>query len=104
MYALQTILADVRGTTKRMLLFEYPLDNTWTYETAFEPLDVRLLAGRPLLSRPINRALPPHISHSFQNVPRLPKCFQSVSKLSECLVSVYVRSLRVRNVREKELL
>jgi hypothetical protein len=27
-YTLQTVLADVRGTTERMLLFEYPLDNT----------------------------------------------------------------------------
>jgi hypothetical protein len=31
-------MADVRGTTGRTLLFEYPLDNTWTYETTFEPL------------------------------------------------------------------
>jgi hypothetical protein len=60
--------------------------------------------GRPLLSGPINRALSPRISHSFQNTPRLPKCFQSVSKLSEYLVSVCVRSLQVRNVREAELL
>jgi hypothetical protein len=27
-YALQTVQVDVRGTTKRTLLFEYPLDNT----------------------------------------------------------------------------
>jgi hypothetical protein len=29
-YALQTVHVDVRGTTGRTLLFEYPLDNTWT--------------------------------------------------------------------------
>jgi hypothetical protein len=109
MYALQTVLADVQGTTRHTLLFEYPLDNTCTYEIAFEPLgqepaDVHPLAGRLLLSGPINRALPPRISHSFQNAPSLPKCFQSVSKLSECLVSVCARSLRVRNVRDAELL
>jgi hypothetical protein len=85
-YALQTVLADVRGTTGHTLLFEYPLDNTWTYET---PLNHwAKTTGRPLLFGPINKALPPRISHSFQNTPRLPKCFQSVSKLSECLVSV----------------
>jgi hypothetical protein len=33
MYALQTLPADVHGTTGRTLLFEYPLGNTWTYET-----------------------------------------------------------------------
>jgi hypothetical protein len=38
MYALQTIHVDVRGTTGRMLLFEYPMDNTWTYEAAIELL------------------------------------------------------------------
>jgi hypothetical protein len=37
-YALQTILADVHGTTGRTLLFEYPLDNTWTYETPSGPM------------------------------------------------------------------
>jgi hypothetical protein len=37
-YALQTVLVDVRGTTGRTLIFEYPLDNTWTYETFFGPL------------------------------------------------------------------
>jgi hypothetical protein len=29
---------DVRGTTGRTLLFEYPLGNTWTYETPFGPM------------------------------------------------------------------
>jgi hypothetical protein len=38
MYALQTIHVDVHGTTGRMLLFEYPMDNTWTYEAAIELL------------------------------------------------------------------
>ena len=32
------VQADVCGTTERMLLLEYPLDNIWTYETLFEPL------------------------------------------------------------------
>jgi hypothetical protein len=38
MYALQTVQANVRETTGRTLLFEYPLDNTWLYEAAIEPL------------------------------------------------------------------
>jgi hypothetical protein len=38
-YALQTVEADIRGTTRRTLLFEYPLDNTWMYEAAIEQLD-----------------------------------------------------------------
>jgi hypothetical protein len=37
-YALQIILTDIHGTTGRTLLFEYPLDNTWMYETLFGPL------------------------------------------------------------------
>jgi hypothetical protein len=37
-YALQTVQVDVRGIIGRMLLFEYPLDNTWTYKAAIEPL------------------------------------------------------------------
>jgi hypothetical protein len=45
---------DVRGTIGRTLLFEYPLGNTWTYETPFGPMctDHRTyarVAGRPLL-------------------------------------------------------
>jgi hypothetical protein len=38
MYALQTILVDVHGTTGCTILFEYPLGNTWMYETLFGPL------------------------------------------------------------------
>jgi hypothetical protein len=34
-YALQTVQVDVRGTTRRTLLLEYLLVNTWTYEVAF---------------------------------------------------------------------
>jgi hypothetical protein len=53
MYTLQTVQADVRETTGRTLLFEYLMDNTWTYEATIEPLgstpDVRPLAGCLLL-------------------------------------------------------
>jgi hypothetical protein len=31
-------ILDVRGTTGRTLLFEYPLGNTWMYETPFGPM------------------------------------------------------------------
>jgi hypothetical protein len=97
-YALQTVQADVHGTIGRTLLFECPVDNTWTYEAAIEPLgknhqtyapwpDVRYFSG------PINRALPPSYFSQFQNAPRLPKCFQSISKLCECLASVCVRGV-----------
>jgi hypothetical protein len=119
MYAV-VCCTDVRwGTTRRTLYKPYwrtyvgPPDVRYFLNTLWiipgrtrQPLnhwarttDVHPLAGCPLLSGPINRALPPRISHSFQNAPRLPKCFQSVSKLSECLVSV-----RVRNIRNAELL
>jgi hypothetical protein len=45
---------DVRGTTRRTLLFVYSLGNTWTYETPFGPTctDHRTyarVAGHPLL-------------------------------------------------------
>jgi hypothetical protein len=45
---------DVRGTTGHTILFEYPLGNTWTYETPFKPMctEHRMYArvvGRPLL-------------------------------------------------------
>jgi hypothetical protein len=73
------------------------------YETAFEPLDVRFLAERPLLSGPINRALPPRYFHSFQNAPRLLVCFQSVSKPVSVWSACVCKSLRVRDVREAEL-
>jgi hypothetical protein len=35
-YALKTVQADVHGTTRRTLLFEYPLVNTWTYKAALD--------------------------------------------------------------------
>jgi hypothetical protein len=61
-YALQTVLADVRGTTGRTLLFEYPLDNTWTYETPSRPMykDHRTyarVAERPLLCQRVGGKL-----------------------------------------------
>jgi hypothetical protein len=89
-YALQTVYADVRGTNGHTLLFEYPLDNTWTYEEAVEPLgnnqqtyahwlDVRCF------SEPINSTLPPsyfaqlHMPLGCQSVLKVsPECFQSV--------------------------
>jgi hypothetical protein len=89
-YALQTVQADVRGTTGCTLLFEYPLVNTWTYEAVIELLgknhrtyapwsDVRCFYG------PINTLYPLHVLHKFQtppgcqSVPRVfPKCFECV--------------------------
>jgi hypothetical protein len=73
----------LRGTTGRTLLFEYPLDNTWTYETAIEPLGKNHRTYAPWLdiryfSGPINRALPPSYFSQFQNAPRLPECFQAL--------------------------
>jgi hypothetical protein len=61
-YTLQTVLADVRGTIEHMLLFEYPLDNTWTYETPFGLMykDHRTyprVAGRPLLCQRVGGEL-----------------------------------------------
>jgi hypothetical protein len=38
MYVPQIVQAYVHGITGRMLLFEYPLINTWTYKAAIEPL------------------------------------------------------------------
>jgi hypothetical protein len=52
-YALQTIHVDVRGTTERMLLFEYPLVNTWTYEAAFRPLGEDHRTYTPLAKHPL---------------------------------------------------
>jgi hypothetical protein len=37
-YALQIVPSNVYGTTGRTLLFGYPLNNTWAYETPFGPL------------------------------------------------------------------
>jgi hypothetical protein len=81
-YALQIVQADVRGTTGHMLLFEYFLVNTCTYETVIEPLgknhqmyapwpDVRCFFG------PINITLPFFIFHKFQMSPG----YQSVFKV-----------------------
>jgi hypothetical protein len=103
---------DVRSakcTGGRTLLFEYPLDNTWTYEAAIEPLgeNHRTYALWPdvrCFSRPINSTLPPSCFSPFSYAPRLPECYQSVSKFCECLVSVCVRRSRDQNVREVELL
>jgi hypothetical protein len=85
MYALQTVHADIRGTTGRMLLFEYSLDNTWTYKVVIKQLGKNHWTYAPWLnvrcfSRPINNTLPLTHSHHFQNTSRQPKCFQSVSK------------------------
>jgi hypothetical protein len=62
MYTLQIIAADVCGTTGRTLLFEYPLDNTWTYEIPFRPMykDHRTyarVAGRLLLCQRVGGKL-----------------------------------------------
>ena len=61
-YALQIVQADIRGTTRRTLLLEYPLVNTWPYETPFKPLykDHRTYArvtGRPLLCQGVGGEL-----------------------------------------------
>jgi hypothetical protein len=103
---------DVRSANSTggcTLLFEYPLDNTWTYETAIEPLgknhrtyapwlDVRYFFGS------INSTLPFRISHHFH----MPLGYQSVSRMFskcfECVVSVCVRRLQVWNIREAKLL
>jgi hypothetical protein len=55
-------IPDIRGTTGRTLLFEYPLDNTWTYETSSEPMykDHRTyakVAERPLLCQGVGGEL-----------------------------------------------
>jgi hypothetical protein len=95
-YALQTVQVDIHGTTECTLLFEYPLDNTWTYEAAIEPLgknhltyalwpDVRCFSG------PINSTLPPSYFAQLQHPQAarvFPKCF-------ECAVSLCVGHLRV---------
>jgi hypothetical protein len=49
MYALQTVHADICETTRRMLLFEYPLDNTWMYKVAIKQLGKKPLDVRPWL-------------------------------------------------------
>jgi hypothetical protein len=61
-YALQTVPADVRGTIGRTLLFEYPLNNTWTYETPSGPMykDHRMyvrVAGHPPLCQRVGGEL-----------------------------------------------
>jgi hypothetical protein len=82
-YALQTVQADVCGTTRRTLLFEYPLDNTWMYEAAIEPLGKSHWTYAPwpdvcCFSGLINSTLPSSYFSPFSYVPRLPECFQSV--------------------------
>jgi hypothetical protein len=90
MYVLQTVQVDVLGTTGHMLLFEYPLVNTWTFEKAIESLDKnhRTYAPWPdvrCFSGPINSTLPPsyfaqlHMPPGYLSVPKVsPECFQSV--------------------------
>ena len=56
------VQADVRGTTGRTLLLEYPLDNTWTYEAPLGPLHkghwmYARVTGRPLLFQGIGGEL-----------------------------------------------
>jgi hypothetical protein len=82
MYALQTVQADLRGTTGHTLLFgissSYYLDvkgSLWT--AGQEQPDVRLLAGHLLIFRPINTPYPLHDLHKFQ----MPPGYQSVSKV-----------------------
>ena len=74
-----------------MLLLEYPLDNTWTYETLFGLLYKDHRTSAPLSKSwwralPINRATHLHSLtpiHLSWCAPRLPKPFLSV--LSENL-------------------
>jgi hypothetical protein len=61
-YTLQTVLVDVYGTTGRTLLFEYPLDNTWTYETPYGPMykdhwTYARVVGHPLLCQRVGGKL-----------------------------------------------
>jgi hypothetical protein len=75
-YALQTIQADVRGIIGCMLLLEYPLDNTWTYEAAIEPLGKNNQTYTPWLdvhcfSGPINSTLPCLCFSQILDAPRL---------------------------------
>jgi hypothetical protein len=91
MYALQTVQADIRGTTGRMLLFEYPLVNTWTYEVAKEPLGKNHWTYTPwpnvrCFSRPINTTLPLFILHKFQMSPSCQSVPRVFSKCFECVL------------------
>jgi hypothetical protein len=90
MYALQTVQADIRETNGRTLLFEYPLDNTWTYEVAIKPLGKNHQMYTPWLdvrfiSWPINRALTLSYFSQFQNALGC----QSVSRVFPSFVSVW---------------
>jgi hypothetical protein len=82
MYALQIVQEDIRGTTRHTLLFEYPLVNTWMYDTTFrplqEPLDIRpfgrisaTLPGELVAAFSYKYTLPLFISHSFLDALRL---------------------------------
>jgi hypothetical protein len=97
MYALQTVQADVLGTTGCTLLFKYPLDNTWTYKTAIEPLgkNHRMCTPWPdvhCFSGPINSTLPPSYFSPFSYAPRLPECFQPLLVFSERVCEAFVGS------------
>jgi hypothetical protein len=57
-YALQTVLADVRGPPDIHYFLEYPLGNTWTYETPSGPMckdhwTYARVAGCPLLCQKV---------------------------------------------------
>jgi hypothetical protein len=94
--------SDVRSvncTRECTLLFEYPLDNIWTYEVAIEPLDKNHWTYAPWLdvrcfSGPINSTLPPSCFSQF----RMPLGCQSVSggcsKLCECVCEAFANSER----------
>jgi hypothetical protein len=98
MYALQTVQADVHGTTRRTLLFEYPLDNTWTYEATIEPLGKNHPMYAPWLdvhcfSGPINSTLPPSCYSHFPYAPRLPKCsLECFPSVCECVCEAFASS------------
>jgi hypothetical protein len=44
---------DVRGTTRRTLLFVYTLGNTWTYETPFGPMCTNHRTYARVVERPL---------------------------------------------------
>jgi hypothetical protein len=100
MYALQTVHVDVRGTTRCTLLFEYPLDNTWTYEAAIEPLDKnhRTYASWPdvrCFFGHINSTLPLRVSHNFHTPPGCQSVSRECSKLYECVCEAFANLERL---------
>jgi hypothetical protein len=100
---------NVRGTTERTLYCEYPLDNTWMYEAAIEPLGKNHRTYTPwpdvrYFSRPINSTLASSFSHHFHTLLGCQSISRVFFKRCECFVSVCVRRLQARNVREAKLL